>query len=181
MAKLSNTLTAQIKNLSRQQLEKLVLKAAKDQSFHDYLLVHYFDKEFGEQDLFEKAKSDLEMYFRKSYKGYSEELQLANMLAACHKRINEFAKVCKKKELELDLVMLVLKIPFSLSTNLFCTCFTNFNYRVFLLVKKAIGILENKLHNDFKIEYAGTLNNYLEVLHRTSSHIDAVYKMPKSI
>ncbi len=73
MAKVASTIIAQICKLQRKELEKLVLKAAsKDKSFHDYLLVNYFEKEDSEQHLFEQAKDELEILFRKNYKGISQ-------------------------------------------------------------------------------------------------------------
>ncbi len=182
MPKINTETKDAIKKLGRDELEKLVIKAAsKDSSFYDYLLVNYVDKEFGEQDLYEKAKEDLDFLFKKSYKGFAEELQLANMLASCHKRINEFSKICKNKELELNLIMQILALPFSLSSNLFCTCFTNYNYRVSLLLKKAISLLQNKLHQYYAIEYSKTINDYLQTIHRTSSYLDCVSSLPLSI
>jgi hypothetical protein len=182
MAKPSATISSQIKNLSRQQLEKLILKAAaNDKSFHDYLLVNFFDKEFGEQDLFEQAKADIDLLIKKSYKGYAQEEKLGNMLTGCSKRITEFGKICKQKNMEADLIMYVLAIPFSLQNSLFGTCFTNYDYRVGLLVKKMIGLLGNKLHEDFKMEYKNTINSYLNILHNTSGHVNIIYDLPKSI
>jgi ribosomal protein S13 len=182
MAKINEETKIAVKSLNKNELEKLVIKAAsKDDSFYNYLLVNYVDKEFGEQDLYEKARIDIELLVIKSYKGYSEELQLANKLAACHKRINEFSKICKNKEFELNLIMQVLKIPFSLSTNLFCTCFTNYNYRVSLLLKKAISLLQNKLHQDYAIEYSKVINTYLETLHRTCNYLYCVSSLPHLI
>lgn len=68
MAKCASIITSQISSISKKELERLVLKAAaKDKSFHDYLLVNYFDKEFGEQDLFQQAKEDLDKLFNKNY------------------------------------------------------------------------------------------------------------------
>lgn len=104
MPEISNTSSSQIANLSKKELEKLVTKAAvKDKSFDDYLLVNYFEKEYGEQDLFETTKADLDNLFLKRYKGYSQEQQTAGLLAACSKRIAEFSKVCKNKNPEVDL------------------------------------------------------------------------------
>jgi hypothetical protein len=86
MAKHNQLIKETVTQLSREELEKLVLRVAqKYKQFHDYLLVNYADKEFGEDDLFDKAKADLEILFRKQYKGFSEELQLANMMAAYEK------------------------------------------------------------------------------------------------
>ncbi len=77
--------------------------------------------------------------------------------------------------------MHVLELPFSLSSNLFRTCFTNYNYRVSLLIKKTIALLQNKLHEDFKIEYSKTINGYLDTLHRTCNYLDFVSGLPLSI
>ncbi len=182
MAKVASTIIAQISQLQRKELEKIVLKAAsKDKSFHDYLLVNYFEKEDSEQHLFEQAKDELEILFRKNYKGISQELQLANMLSACGKRISEFSKICKNKNLEADLIIHVLKIPFSFSTNMFGTCFTAYNYKVVLLLKRVINLVETRMHEDFKIQYHSTINDYLNTLHRTSNHLDYVSALPKNI
>lgn len=182
MAKISSLIKEKIGTLSKKELEKLVIKAAsKDKSLHDYLLVNHFDKEFGEQDLFEQAKDEIEILFRKNYKGFAEELQLANMLGACLKRIIMFSKVCKNKNLEADLIMLVLEIPFSLSSNMFCTCFTVYNYNVVLLLKRIIHLLNTKMHEDFKIQYQTKINVYLTTLHRTSEYLSYVSALPKNI
>jgi hypothetical protein len=182
MAKHNQLIKETVTQLSREELEKLVLRVAqKYKQFHDYLLVNYADKEFGEDDLFDKAKADLEILFRKQYKGFSEELQLANMMAACMKRISEFGNVCRKKELELRLIMIVLDIPFSLSANKFSTCFTAYNYKVYLLLRKAIAILQKKIHADYRVEYEPKLNEYLSIMHRTSRHLDYIYNLPEKI
>jgi len=181
MAKVDERIKNTISLLPPKELVKLILKAAsKDKSFHDFLLINYIDKDFGETDLFETAIEDLEFLFVKNYKGYAPELRMANMLTACHKRIDEFSKVSKDKKLELDLVLHVLEIPFSRPEKTLETCFTKYNYRIFLLVKKAIK-LYNKLHEDYKIEYTAKLTKYLDVLNRSSDHLDYVYNMQKTL
>jgi hypothetical protein len=182
MAKPSAVISYQINQLPKKELGKLVLKAAgKYKDFHNYLLVNYFDTTHGEEDLFEHAKDDLEVIFKKKYKGFAEELQLANMLAACTKIIMAFSKLCKTKHLEADLIILVLQIPFSLPNNRFTTCFTAYNYKVVTLVKCLIKKVTEKLHEDYKIQCQVTINNYLNILHRFSSHLDCVYNLPKNI
>ena len=169
MAKIDSFVKEEISRLSKTDLEKLVIKAASNnRQFHDYLIINYIDKVNGENELFEQTKKELEILFSKNYKGFSEELQLANMLANCNKKINEFAKVCKDK---------LLEIPFSMSTNHFTTCFTRYNQQVYLFIKKAITIFKNKLHEDFYIQFAPKLN----VLHRTSNHLDYIHSLPISI
>lgn len=182
MAKPASIISSNISSLSKKELEKLVLKAAaKDKSFHDYLLVNYFDKEFGEQDLFEQAKSDIDLLFTKRYKGFSEELQLANMLAACTKRIVTFSKICKNKTLEADLILYVLKVPFSMNKDVFETCFTAFNYKIVTLLKRLIAIVQTKIHQDFIMEYRPLINQYLDILHETCEYLDYVNHLPVKI
>lgn len=182
MPKLDLKIKTEINLLSNPDLVKLVIKAAsQSEDFYNYLIVNYLDKDNGEKDLFEKAKVELNILLSKSYRGYSLELVMANMLAACNKRINEFSKISKDHSLSMDLIMMVLETPFALSTNHFTTCFTRYNQQVYLLVKKAITLLKNKLHEDYHIQYAPLLNAYLTILHRTSGHLDYVYSLPKSI
>jgi hypothetical protein len=182
MPRLAQDIKAEINLLSKPDLVKLVIKAAsKSEDFFNYLIVNYIDKENGEKDLFCEAKQDLKLILSKSHKGYSLELKMANMLAACNKRINEFSKISKDHSLIMDLILMVLETPFALSTNHFTTCFTRYNQQVYLLVKKAITLLKNKLHEDYYIQYAPKLNEYLTILHRTSDHLDYVYSLPKSI
>ncbi len=182
MPRLSTKVKEQIKQLSLAELQQIVLKvAAKEKSVYDFLLVNYLDKASGEQELYERTKADIDVLFRKGYKGYAEELQLANMLAACIKRINEFTKVSKNKVMEADLLVYVLEVPFSLSTNLFGTCFTQYDTKVAIIVKRLITLVTKKMHEDFRMEYTDKINGYLQILHRTSKHIDSIYIMPKSI
>lgn len=181
MAHVEPSVKEAVSKLSKGELEKLVLKAAKkNKEFHDFLFVNYTSGEEAGQQLFEAAKADLDGLFRKSYRGFSEELRIANMLKACYARINQFEKTCKAKEKVLQLVLYVLEIPFSLNTNMFCTCFIAFNHQVYRLVKKSITLL-NIIHEDYLIEHAARINEYLVVLHRTSNHLDYVYSMPQSI
>lgn len=182
MVKLSEKFKAAISALSKNELEKIVIKQAiKDKDFYNYLYVNFGNTKHGEQELFEQAQLDLAQLMNKNYRGFSEGLRLANMLSACNKRIDQFSIVCKNKSLELEIVMKVLALPFSLSSNMFTTCFINYNYKVYLLLKKTINLLETKMHPDFLVQYSPTLNNYLAIFHQTSSHSDYVYNFKKKI
>ena len=182
MPKVDPEIKSKINLLSKPDLAKLVIKAAaQSKDFYNLLIVNYLDKVNGEKDLFDQAKEDLKLLLSKSYKGYSLELVMANMLAACNKRINEFSKISKDHSLSMELIMMVLETPFALSTNHFTTCFTRYNQQVYLLIKKALTLLKNKLHEDYHIQYSPQLNEYLIILHRTSSHLDYIYSLPKSI
>ncbi len=182
MAKVNPEIISKIEKLSKKELEKLVLKAAsKDKSFHDYLFVNFADKDFGENDLFKEAKSDIHKLFFKSYKGYSPQLQSANMLSACIKRINEFSKICKNKNLEADLLVFVLDEAFTHDPAFFGTCFTNFDYKAGLILKRLITLVTKKLHEDYLADYKEKINIYLSRLKSTSSHLDFIYHLPEKI
>jgi hypothetical protein len=182
MPRLDKETKERIKKLDYKDLQDIVISlASKEKTAYDFILLNYLDKESGEQDLFEATKADLEIIFRKRHKGFSEELQIANMLGACIKRINEFTKISKNKVLEAELLMYILQIPFSLTTKMFGTCFTQYDTKVAMITKRLITIVTKKLHEDYKIEYEDKINNYLQILHRTSNHIDTVYNLPKTI
>jgi len=164
---------------SKPELLDVVLKLASKKENYDFLLVNYIDTQSGEKDLFEKAKFDIDALSMKRYKGYAEQQKLANMLSSCTKRINEFVKISKNKQLEADLILYVLEIPFSYSAEMFGTCFTGFDYKVGLLVKRLITLVTKKMHLDYKIEYREKINAFLLLLHQRSNHLDSIYNLPQ--
>lgn len=182
MPRLDKETKERIKRLKHKDLQDIIISlASKEKTAYDYILLNYLDNEYGEQDLFEATKSDLEIIFRKRHKGFSEELQVANMLGARIKRINEFTKISENKVLEAELLLYILQVPFSLNTKMFGTCFTQYDTKVAMFVKRLITIVTKKIHEDYRIEYEDKINEYLQVLHTKSNHIDTVYNLPKAI
>ncbi|MDA3930132.1 MAG: hypothetical protein PF541_14370 [Prolixibacteraceae bacterium] len=178
MPRLTIETKQQIKELSKAELEKIVLKmAAKDSHFFNSLKVNYLDKEGGEQELFEQTKLDINYLYTKRHKGFSDELRMANMLAACIKRINEFTKISKNKLLEAELLLYILEETFTYPINYFGTCFTAYDSKVGIIGQRLINVLK-KVHPNYLIEYQEKINRYLGVLHRNSNHIDTIYKLP---
>lgn len=181
MTKYSSDIKEQVNALSKNELADIVLKLAAKKENYDFLLVNYFDKQSGEKVLFEEARADIDSISRKRYKGFSEQLRMANMLTVCIKRINDFTKISKDKKLEADLILYVLEIPFTYSTDMLGTCFTQYDYKVGLLVKRLISLVTKNLHFDYKIDYQDKINQFLEILHRNSNHIDSIYNLPEII
>jgi hypothetical protein len=180
MTKISQQIKNQISSLSKSDLEKIVIKiAGKDQSVMDYLLVNFLDKQNGEADMFEKTKIDLQWLLSKQYKGFAEQLRLANMISACNNRIAEFSKVCKNKRLEVELLMFVIEEIFSV--NLLGTCFTAYDHKLALMINKLTKLIETKLHPDYKIEYSEKINGFLSELKTKSYHISMVDSLPEKI
>lgn len=173
----SKELKSHLESLSQSELISLILKAiSKSKEFSDYLYVTVIAKETGEEELYNQAKAELNLLMHKRYKGFSETLQYANMFAACHKRVNDFGKVCKNKVFEMDLLMYLLEIAFSEFRPHFGTCFNQFDTKIFIILKKAVSLLKTKLHEDYHIQYAPRLNTYLTQLHSTSNHLDYIYE-----
>ncbi|MCW3804931.1 hypothetical protein [Plebeiibacterium marinum] len=182
MPRLDKETKERIRKLDYKELQDIVIKiASKEKSVYDFILVNYLDKKIGEKELYEATKVDLEILLQKRYKGFSEQLRNANMLAACIKRINEFTKISKNKLYEADLLLYILSIPFSLNANMFGTCFTQYDTKVAIIVKRLVNVVTKKLHEDYKIEYEETINDYLKKLHQMSNHIDTVYNLPETI
>ncbi len=182
MPKLSKSEIEKIKSIPQSELAKIVLKTARmEQSVYDYIYINYLEPEAGVQKLFEKTKLEISLLYLKSYKGYSEQLKLKNMLTECNKIINQFKRTTKNKVLEADLILFVLQYIFSYPEHFFGTAFVGFDYKVAQLLNKLIKIVKGQLHEDYLLEYQTDINRFLKILHKRSSHIDLVYDMPKEI
>jgi hypothetical protein len=103
------------------------------------------------------------------------------MMSACVKRVNEFTKVSKNKIQEVDLLMYLLKKSFSDYNLCFGTYSTAFDYKVFLILKRAINIVVKKIHEDYLLNYQDSLNLYLKNIHKKSNHLDSIYDLPAEI
>lgn len=182
MPRLGKEIKEQIKSLPLKDLQDFVLKiVSKEKSAYDLLQINYLDKESAERDLFDEALADIEVLYIKSYKGFAEQIQMTNMLSACIKRINEFTKVSNNKLLEADLLVNVLDEAFKMPANFFGTCFTGFDSKVGQILKRLITLVTKNLHADYLLDYRSKINGYLNRLHKTSNHLDQIYKLPPEI
>jgi len=182
MPRLQPEIKERIRQLSHDELLEIVLKlSAKEKSIYEFVVVNYLEGPEAELELYDDVIDDLEMEFTKRRKGYAEQMKMYHMMVACIKRINEFVKISKDKTLEAKLLMHVLEVPFGLSTNMFGTCFSQYDTKVALIVKRLITLLTKKMHEDYRVEYQERINEYLTVLHRCANHIDTVRTLPKSI
>lgn len=182
MPRLNKETKDQIKQLDIKSLQEIVVKlAAKDKIAFDFIKVNYLDKESGEQELFEEAKSDLTYIFMKSQKGYAPELKMAKTLAECVRRINAFGKVSTNKIMEADLLVFVLEEAFSVPDKMFGTCFTQFDNKVASILNRLINIVTKKLHQDYLNDYQDSINNYLKRLHKNAFFVPKIRQLPESI
>ncbi len=181
MAKVGAEYKAIIKQMARAELELAVMKLAEKRENFDYLLVNFLDTESGETELFERAKSSIDTIYEKSYKGRSTQHKLAKMLIDCNKVVSRFSVNCKTKTLEVDLLIYALEKPFSQHAKHLGTKNSTFDSKMALILKKLIGVIEKKLHEDYKLDYEERINSYLTILHRKSDHLLSVSKLPHSL
>lgn len=182
MPKLDKEIKEKIKKLRCKDLQNIVIALiSKEKYVYDYVLLNFLDKENGEQDLFKSTKSEIEIITKKKQRGVSVQLQQANMLIECIKHVNKFAAVSKNKVLEAKLLLFILEFQFKQTSEMFGTCFTKYDTRVAMILKRLIIVITKNLHEDYKIEFENKVNEYLKFLHRTSNHIDSVYNLPKEI
>lgn len=182
MSKINPDFKEEIKKLDKKTLEQIILKlVAKNSQAYDFVSLNYINKENGEVELFEQTKADLEIIYNKRYKGFSDELRKANMLAIATKRVTEFTKLSKNKRLEALLLLDILEVSFSVHQSMFGTCFVQFDSRVARILAKLINIVNTKIPEDYKLDFTPQINEYLKRLKGTSRFLNPVYSLPDFI
>lgn len=170
-----------ISDLPKEELAKLVIKiASKDEVFYEYIKFTYFREGIDENDIFEDYNSKIKNLTLKRYKGYAEEEKAAHFITACNKELTNFEKICKNKELHVSLIFKVLDCALYDFGARFGTCFTAFEYKFSLLLKKVIKIVTTKMHEDMIIEYKDQINKYLRQI-KAASYLDYIYVLPDEI
>jgi hypothetical protein len=178
---LTKELKQQIGDLPQHELAKLVFKIVnKDKVFLDYIKLTYFKDEINETDIFKSYKNKITIIVSKHYKGYVDEEKAANYIAECNKQLMNFEKITKNKEYLLELILTILDNAYNDFGAKFGTCFTAFEYRFHLLLKKAIKIVTTQMHEDMLIEYQEHINTYLKLI-KKSNYLDYIYNLPDEI
>jgi hypothetical protein len=172
---------ARVAAMPRRQVENLLVKAMRESdSFYQYVWVNYIDKEAGEAKLYDQYVAEINGLLKKGYRGASEELRAANMLAACKKKVDDFSKVCPAKDKAVELGLYVAGHENTNYPNYAGTCFTKFDYEYFMLFKK-IKSLYKSLHADIQYEYEERLQSILTQLKTHSRHLDYVNDLPDKL
>lgn len=181
MPKITTEFKKQVSTLSRQDLEKVILKfAGRDKFLWGYLKVHYLNPEFGAQELFEETQEGLLLLFEKPFRGKTEAIRRARAITACLKYIDEFSKIVKQPHLDAQLIIQVLDHEFSLPSKL-GSRYQTYDNRVARTVKKLIELIRNKVHEDYHIEYADTIEHYLDQLHNQIPYNSVVAILPRKM
>jgi hypothetical protein len=175
MAKSHPLLKEVVADLSKKELEKLVLKAAiKSKAFHDYLVVNHIGDGLGEQELFEQAKEAIINASFKNFRGRSYEKQQNRFLMAALKIISEFDKNAKTKTLTLDLLIDLIRAQVDDDLITYNTYYQAYDNKMISLVERAKKMTQ-KIHPDLVIDYKGTINKFVYFLKgkcRNASHLE---------
>lgn len=174
-------LKEQLQFFSKQELVDMLLKLSKKGHNYDFLLVNFLDPDGGELQLFEEALEALKRIEEKEFKGRTRQHQRVKMLTASIKCINEFIVETKNKKLEADLVMYVLEKEFAQPARMFGAKFSGYDFKVALLLKRLLNLVQKKMHPDYLVDYQDKLNEMLQKIHATSNRIKTVYELPLSI
>lgn len=174
-------LKEQLQFFSKPELIDMLLKLSKKGHNYDFLLVNFLDTDGGELQLFEESLEALKRLEDKEFKGRTRQHQRVKMLTASVKCINEFTVETKNKKLEADLVLFVLEKEFAQPARMFGAKFSGYDFKVALLLRRLINLVQKKMHPDYLVDYQDKINEMLRKLHATSNRIKTVYELPISI
>ena len=182
MPKLSSEFKRQVKLLTAGDLEKIVLKCAgRDRFAYEFILVNFLNPEYGEEDLFESYKKELDELSRKSFAGRTESKRLSKMLKASAQLVTQFKQVVKKPHLEVELYLHLLDLQFEMIPQNLHGRYQVYDNALARVLKKVLDLVQNKLHEDYLIEYRGKINGFLLTLQRLAPYNSNVKDLPGKI
>ncbi len=181
MPRISQEFKSIIKELPKEELEKIVINfARKNQEFFDVLHVNYLSKDEEINDLFVETKFKIDMDFD-FIPGRVVQKKLAKAIGEAVKEINYFVKVTKNKKFEADLLIYLLDFVYSNYQNELGTCWTVFDSKLAITTNRTINLITKYLHEDYLLDYRDKINGYLNVLHKKCRYLNYVFDMPENI
>ena len=99
MAKLSTEFKSIISSLSKEELEKIVLRFSKKYKEMYETLCFEYVKEYSSSELFEDAQKEIMFHFSQLGRGIIQK-QLASAISKSVKTINNFKNITKDEKLE---------------------------------------------------------------------------------
>lgn len=178
MPKITADFKKQVKQLSRTELETVLLKfAGRDKQLWGHLYIHYINPTFGVEELLEQTQEGLVTIFEKPYRGKTETIRRIRCITASLKYVAEFAKIVKQPELEVELLLQVVEYQLSLPSKL-GTHYQSYDNKVTRLIKKIIDLLDKKVHPDYHLEFAPRVNQALTYVRERVPYNTVLQKLP---
>lgn len=181
MERNKKVLKNQLQEFSKNELIDIVMKLSARKEIFDYVRVHFTEKSFGEQSLFDDTLEEIDELLHKAYKGKTPQHQACNKIKALTKRIKEFTDISKNKKLEADLLQHILTHFFDYNIRFWARDHASFDYKVALLLKRFLKIITQQLHPDYLVDYIDIANMFLKKIHYSSNHLQTVYDLPHEI
>jgi hypothetical protein len=178
MAKVSEDLIKELKNLSNDELVKIIVRfSRKNTEMNKTLEFELVDSENTEELLTDlKGLINSELGF---IDGRIIQKGLANAIGNCIVEINDFKKVTKSKYHETLAVEETLNIIFSKYIKDFGTCFTIFDSKVASLAKRYFNLVLS-LHEDYHIEFKDNFERILKIVKKECRHFTSIYHLADS-
>ncbi|MCP4458793.1 MAG: hypothetical protein GY816_12335 [Cytophagales bacterium] len=173
-----------LESLSHKRKEKLLYQSLKkDKALMEKLYFKHISTADQLDARYDSFKEKVAEVIFSSHQSMTDELGMAKAIGEAKKVINEFTKIDKRPEREIDLLMTILEAVFDVPGNLaeFGTCWTKYDLSVTQTLKRVISIIQNKLHEDFHLNYKEKTDRYLIRLKSGSSFNDFVYDLPDEL
>lgn len=181
MPRLSKEFSAAIEKLSHKDLIDIVKKSAsKSQEIYRLIEINYFGDEDTLEKYFEETKNDVALEVAFIDLSGAPQNRIAKAIGKAIKLINEYVKVAKNPVHEAELLNIVLERVFTDYSRQLGTCFTVFDSKVAVTLRRFHNLVLNKLHEDYHIQYADSIDSYIKSLKATSRFLDSVYGLPDS-
>jgi len=182
MARLTKEFKEAVASIPLKDLHKLVIKAAsKDESFRYLIDLEYISGKTAEAEFFEETKDKIMEELSKPYRYRIPQKSITDAMGKAVSHINHFVKVAKNKPLEAKLLLILLNEVFSKNADHLGSFMTAFDSKLAITTNRLYNLVTKKLHEDYKMDYAESINGFLKILHQKSKHLDYVYNMPKSM
>lgn len=182
MPKLTADQKRQIQHLPPEVKDKIILKwAGRDRLFFEFLYITYMNPDFGAEDLLEIYKEELRSLQSKVFPGRSEAMRRMRLLRTSLKLITQFKKTVKQPHLEVELYLHVLDFHFEKAEHYLGSGYYVYDNNIAKTVGKVIHMIQDKLHEDYLLEYKEKVNNYLTSLRRFSTFNTKVRELPISL
>ncbi|OFX36972.1 MAG: hypothetical protein A2X08_16940 [Bacteroidetes bacterium GWA2_32_17] len=179
MAKVSVELKNKLKELSKEELLKIINKFANKHKDISDILEHDYVHSETNDELYEDLKDDLE--FEMSNISYGRVIQksLAKSISYCIKEINSFKRTTKSSYHEALALQFLLNLILDNYSNELETCWTIFDSKVVSTSKRYFNAVLY-LHEDYHIEFINDFEKILKMVKNKCGHFDSIYCLPKS-
>ena len=183
MPSVSKELKREIEELPVVELQKLVIElAGKNKQNHDYINVRYLSKGSAEEDLYEATTEFISSEISQVWMGRGVvQKNIAKYISKCISEINHYTKTTKNKPNEARLLLNLIDNVIEGFENELGTCWTVYDSKLAITVKRLVNLVSNKLHSDYFIEFEKPINRCLSILHQRSNFLDIVYNLPNKI